>query len=80
MTGAGGARPDWGAVGDGWGGLAMAGVGEGWVSGEAEDVTAVKAGAGAGEGAAARALVPVREAGLRASEAWGAPRSGGSGV
>lgn len=80
--GAGGALPDWGAVGegDGWGGQATAGVGEGWASAEAGGGTAVQAGAGAGEGGAARALGPGREAGLRESEAWGVPLSVGAGV
>lgn len=80
--GAGGALPDRGAVGegDGWGGLAKAGVDEGWVLAGAAGGTAVQAGAGAGEGGAARALGPEREAGLRASEAWGEPLSVAAGV
>lgn len=49
----------------------MVGVGEGWASAEAADERADQAGAGAGEGGAARALGPGREAGLQASEAWG---------
>lgn len=80
--GAGGALPDWGAVGegDGWGGRAMAGVGEGWALVGAGDGTTDQAGAGAGEGGVARALGPEREAGLRASEAWVEPPSVGAGV
>lgn len=57
----------------------MADVGEGWVSAEAWGGTAGQAGAGAGEGGAARALGPGQEAGLRASEAWGEPLSVGAG-
>ena len=51
----------------------MVDVGESWVSVVDGDETAIQAGAGAGagEGGAARALGPGREAGLRASEAWG---------
>lgn len=56
------------------------GVGEGWALAEAGGGTAVQAGAGAGEGGAARALGPGREAGLRASEAWGEPLSVGAGL
>lgn len=80
--GAGGALPDWGAVGegDGWGGQVMVGVGEGWASVEDGGGTADQAGAGAGEGGVARALGPGREAGLRASEAWREPLSVGAGV
>lgn len=58
----------------------MAGVGGGWASAEAWGGTAGQAGAGAGEGGAARALGPGREAGLRASEAWEEPLSVGAGV
>lgn len=80
---AGGALPDWDAVGGGGGlgGLATVDAGEGWASAVAEGETAVQAGAGAGagEGGAARALGPGREAGLRASEAWGEPLSVGAG-
>lgn len=58
---------------------ATVGVGEDWVLVEAGGGTAVQAGAGAGEGGAVRALGPGREAGLRASEAWGEPLNVGVG-
>ena len=79
--GAGGALPDWDAVGEGGelGGQAMVDVGEGWASVMAGGETAVQADAGAGEGGAARALGPGREAGLRASEAWEEPLNVGAG-
>lgn len=77
MTGAGGALLDWGAAGegDGWGGQETVDVGGGLALAGAGDGAEVQAGAGAGEGGAVRALGPGREAGLRASEAWGEPLS-----
>jgi len=57
----------------------MVGVGGGWASAEAGGGTATRSAAVAGDGEVARALGPGREAGLRASEAWGEPLSGGAG-